>query len=114
MKTTDQTEARAFETSDRTPTIAFEQSEETLALPYDGLEGIQYDYKRCIRIVFEKHEVSLHGSNLDKLFEELAAFRVKEVLINGGAAAKALGDRSGRCLIDRIEINPAEGERAAA
>ncbi len=114
MKSPDQTEVRAFETSDRTPTIAFEQAEETLALPYDSLESIQYDDKGRIQIAFEKHEVSLHGSNLGKLFAELSAFRVKDVLVNGGAAAKALGKRSGRCLIDRIEINRLEGERAAA
>ncbi len=108
-----ETPLKAFDTSEGTPTIAFEQPEETLALPYDSLDSIQFDNAGCIRIFFQGHEVSLHGSNLLKLFEALAAFRVKEIQINGGNAAQALGAQSGICLVDRIEIKPVEAKRAA-
>ncbi len=104
---------RPFQTDERTPTIAFEQPEETLALPYDSIDSIEFDRDRCIRMTFQKHEIRLCGSNLEKLFEAITAYRVREVCINGGIAARSLGGQSGMCLIDRIEINATEEATAA-
>lgn len=94
-----------YQTDDSPPTLTFRKSGLTLALPYHSLRSMQLgEGGDTIRIGYAGHEATVSGANLDRLWRELCAYRVSEIAIDGGAAAKVLGSESGRCLVDAIAV----------
>ena len=117
--TTTESERRndPYQSDDDHPTLSYVTAKGTLALPYHLVRELRFDSAaRQIRIGYDDYNVAVSGANLNRLWKELRAFRVKEIAINAGEAGKALGPESGKCLVNGIRIeqkaDPVPGEEA--
>jgi len=93
-----------YQVDDNTPTLTLVASDQTLALPYHLVRAMRLGSDR-IAIDYDDLEVTVRGTALERLWKELRAFRVREILINGGGAAKAIGKSAGRALVESIQID---------
>ena len=93
----------AFQTSEDTPTVAFYAAETVLALPYYLLRSLHFE-DREIQLVFNDYEVAVRGTTMAKLWRELCAYRVREIVATDGTANGALGGAANRCAVAEIEI----------
>ena len=108
-KSTTIQQTEAFRIDEDHPTLTYRAEERILALPYHLVRFIELEPNETrIQVGYDDHEVRILGRYLGRLWRELCAFRLKEVTINGGAAAKALGAAAERCLVERIEFETPE------
>jgi hypothetical protein len=104
-KSTTIQQTEAFKIDEDHPTLTYRAEDRILALPYHLVRFIELEPNETrILVGYDDHEVGIRGKHLGRLWRELCAFRLKEITINGGAAAKALGATAERCLVERIEI----------
>lgn len=95
-----------YQSDDDHPTLTFAANDQTLALPYHLVRSLELGRgEKRIDIDYDDYQVRIEGAQLVRLWRELRAFRVKEVSINGGKAAQALGERGERCLVQAITIS---------
>jgi hypothetical protein len=97
--------AEAFQIDDDPPTLTYCAPDIALALPYHLVRSMQLG-KDADRVVveYDDYTATISGGNLGRLWRELRAYRLKEISINGGAAAKALRQQAERCLVETITI----------
>lgn len=98
-----------YQTDTDPPTLIFYAAESTIALPYHLLRSLHFA-DRSIRLEYGDYEIGIHGTALGKLWKELRAYRVREIVVTEGAAAKALGESTSKCQIQRIEIERTDKE----
>lgn len=99
----------AFQSDDDHPTITYVATDETLALPYHLVRLLRLGKaEKSILVEYDDYRITINGTNLTRLWRDLRAFRVKEVLTNCSKAAKAMGDQTERCIVERITIEQVE------
>ena len=102
-------QTEAFQSDDDHPTVTYVATNETLALPYHLVRSLRLGKgEKSILVEYDDHRITINGANLTRLWRDLRAFRVKEVLANGSKAAQALGEQAERCIVERITIEQVE------
>jgi hypothetical protein len=101
----------AYQVDDDPPTLTYCAPDMTLALPYHLVRSMQLG-KDADRVVveYDDYTATISGGNLGRLWRELRAYRLKEVSINGGAAARAIRQKTERCLVETITIARTDGD----
>ena len=96
-----------YQTDDNTPTLTLVTADGSTAFPYHLVRSMRLgtDASR-IDIDLDEKTVAVCGSGLGKLWRELRAYRVREISVNGGDAARQLGE--GRVLVTSIELQDTE------
>ena len=103
--------SEAYQIDDDPPTLTLVADDQTIAFPYHLVRALRMDTGgHEIVIDYDEHEVRVRGSGLGRLWKELRSFRVREVSINGGAAARAVGGRGARTFVESIRIVAREGD----
>lgn len=96
-----------YQTADDTPTVTFVTAESSVAVPYHRVRELCIDPEgRRIVVAFDSREAVVGGSALGRLWRELRAFRVREIAINAGAAARQLEGEA--CCVRSIELKDKE------
>jgi len=105
MNTTSNPQTETFAIDEDHPTLTYRSGDRILALPYHIVRSLDLDPDETRIVVgYDDHKVTIRGKHLGRLWRELCAFRLKEITINGAGAAKSLGDRAERCLVEGIDI----------
>lgn len=95
----------AYQIDDDPPTLTYCAPDITLALPYHLVRSMQLgEEENRVVVEYDDYTATISGGNLGRLWRELRAYRLKEISINGGAAAKALRQHTERCLVETITI----------
>lgn len=100
----------AYQTDDDPPTLTYCVADTILALPYHLVRSMQLGKDETrVEVAYDDYTAMIIGTNLGRLWRELRVYRVREIVVNGGAPAKALGSESGRCLVEGINVRRREG-----
>ncbi len=100
-----------YQTDENTPTLSLVTGSEDTAFPYHLVRSMQLDGEaRRIAIDLDEYAITIKGSNLGKLWRELRAYRVKEVSTNTGEAARAVGSKANRVIVESITILTKEAD----
>ena len=95
----------AYQTDNDPPTLTYCAPDTTLALPYHLVRSIQLGKDEAEVVVnYDDYTATITGANLGRLWRELRAYQLREIAINGGVPARALGSGSARCLVEGIEV----------
>ena len=94
-----------YQIDDDPATLTYCAPNITLALPYHLVRSMQLgeDETRVI-VKYDDYTATITGADLGRLWHELRAYRLKEISINGGAAAKTLRPETARSLVESITI----------